>query len=103
MYNRTNTNGGGASAIYGGISGLGTAFGLTAAILGTPFLYHWSQGPLFAYLYQYCDFETAQILIIVMGGVQAFILFAVVKLFFTFVATCAVMGYALRRFSKHSR
>jgi len=95
-------SGGKGSAIYQGISGLGSAIGLGVSILLTPQIYTWSKDALYSYLARYLRHDFAEILTVVMGGVEGFIIYSVISLLFTFVVTCAIATFAARRFSDDS-
>jgi hypothetical protein len=86
------------SAITKGISAIGTALGIGAAILLTPILFEWTRQPLLNHLLETWNAGLANLLTWVMGGVEAFIIYGGTKLFFTLLTIWTTAALAARRF-----
>lgn len=86
------------SAFYKVVSALGTALGIGVAILATPPLFNATRGPLLSYLAETWGDDLANLLTWVFAGVEAFIIYALVKLLFTSAITFGMAALAARRF-----
>lgn len=86
------------SAFYRGVSALGTAIGLAAAILLTPWLFEITRGPLLSYLSDAWGAEYGEPLTYLFGAVEAFALYALVKLIFTSLVVFSFAAIAAKRF-----
>lgn len=87
------------SAIYRGISGLGSAVGLAVTIMLTPVVFERSKGFIYGYLSSYWGHDIANVLTLVMGAIQAFVIYACTSLLLTLLAVCVVTAFAASRFS----
>lgn len=95
---RTTDGAGKGSVFYRGISALGTALGIGVAILATPPVFDLTRTPLFAYLSKTWGFDLADALTWTFGGVEAFIIYAGVKLLFTSTIIWGMAALTARRF-----
>lgn len=86
------------SVFYRGVSALGTALGIGIAILSTPPVFGWTRGPLLSYLQGTWSGTLANLLTWVFGAVEAFVIYAGVKLLFTSFVIWAMAALAARRF-----
>lgn len=86
------------SAFYKGVSALGTAIGIGAAILATPPIFNATRGPLLSYLTETWGGKAAEFLTYVMGAVEAYVIYAVVKLLLASAMTFGTAALAARRF-----
>lgn len=86
------------SAITKIISGIGTALGVGAAILGTPPVFRWTEKPLLTYLSETWESSVATFLTYVMACVEAFVIYGIAKLLFMLLTTLGMAAVAARRF-----
>lgn len=86
------------SVFYRGVSALGSALGIGVAILGTPPIFDRTRGPLFSYLAETWGNDLANVLTWIFGGVEAFIIYAGVKLLFTSLVIWGMAALAAKRF-----
>ena len=86
------------SAFYKGVSALGTAIGIGAAILATPPVFEWTRAPLYSYLTKTWGDYLANVLTWTFAGVEAFVIYAAVKLLFTSFVIGGMAALAARRF-----
>lgn len=86
------------SVFYRGVSALGTAIGIGAAILATPPLFNAWRDDLYVYLARTWGADPAFFLTWAFGCVEAFILYATVKLLFTSFVIWGMAALAARRF-----
>lgn len=86
------------SVFYRGVSALGTAIGIGISILATPPVFEWTRGPLFSYLEKTWGDDLSTVLTWTFAGVEAFVIYAFVKLLFTSAVIWGMAALAARRF-----
>ena len=88
------------SGVYKSIKTLGEALAIGAAILGTPVLFNATKHPLFRFLREAWGDELSVILVWVMGGVEAYAIYATVSLLFTAAVVWLMTWFAARHFGE---
>jgi hypothetical protein len=86
------------SVFYKSVSALGTALALGVSILFTPAIFARTRDPLRFYLSEAWGAEFGEPLTWAFGAVEAFALYALVKLIFTSLTVYAFAALAARRF-----
>jgi hypothetical protein len=87
-----------SSGMYKMMAALGKAIGLAAAILGTPAIFEATKAPLFAYLARVWGNAFAEVLVWIMGAIEAFVLYGTVSFLFTAGLMWAVTTLVMRQF-----
>lgn len=93
------SQGGNASSLNQRIAGLGSAIGLGAAILVTPIVFSRTAPFITDYLCRYLGRNVTGWVTLAAGAIEAYIIFCVVSLLFSFAVTLVVATFASRRFS----
>lgn len=88
------------SGLYKSISSLGNAIALGAAVIGTPTAFDLTKDFLFAYFYRLWDSEIAAILVLVMAGIEAYVIYAATSFLFTAAVIWIITTLAVRRFKE---
>ncbi len=96
--NRVPDGAGKGSAIYQGISAIGTALGIGAAILVTPIVFGWTKEPLYSYLSETWRADVSLLLTWAFAAVEAFTIYGSTKLLFTLLTVWSTAALAARRF-----
>jgi len=86
------------SGLYKSVSTLGHAIALGVAILGTPMLFLATKAVFFSYFSEAWGPTLASLLMWVMGGVEAYVIFAATSFLFIAGTSWVMTVLAVRRF-----
>lgn len=86
------------SGLYKTISTLGKVVAAAAGLLLTPMLYEASKRPLFAYFAKTWGRDLADILVMVMGTIEAYLIYTSVSLLISAGTIWAITALTMRRF-----
>lgn len=89
-----------SSGLYKAISTLGGVLAFGIALMATPLVFDWTKGPLYRYFLQHWGADLAWILVWVMGGVEAFAIFAASALLLKTSMVWLLTSMAMRRFKE---
>lgn len=92
------TNDANGSALYRGVSSLGTVIGIGTAILATPLVFRHTRGPILSYLSESWGEGFGELLTWTFCGVEAFAIYFTVKLLFTSCVIWCLAAFAARSF-----
>ena len=88
------------SGLYKAISTLGGVLAFAISILATPLVFDLTKGPLYRYFLAHWGADLAWILVWVMGGVEAFAIFAASALLLKAGLVWLLTSMAMRRFKE---
>jgi len=88
------------SGLYKGISALGSALAFGLTILATPLVFDLTKTPLYRYFLAQWGTDWAWLLVWVMGGIEAFAIFAASSLLLKAGMVWGMTTLAMRRFKE---